>query len=76
MPYNAASKATPPKNKRSLVNSFQPQEIVKILEALETEPVKWRTIVHLMIVTGCRRGEIMGAEMGACRLGPLPALHM
>ncbi len=62
VPYNAASKSTPPKNKRSLVNSFQPQEIVKILEALETEPIKWRTIVHLMIVTGCRRGEIMGLK--------------
>lgn len=44
------------------VNSFQPQEIAAILEALEQEPVKWCTSVHLMIVTGCRRGEIMGLK--------------
>ena len=60
--YNAASKATPPKALPPEVNSFQPQEITAILEALEEEPIKWRTIVHLMIVTGCRRGEIMGLK--------------
>ncbi len=62
VPYNAASKATPPKALPPEVNSFQPQEITAILEALEEEPIKWRTIVHLMIVTGCRRGEIMGLK--------------
>ncbi|MGN0965879.1 MAG: site-specific integrase [Dysosmobacter sp.] len=40
----------------------QPNEITDILAALETEPIKWRCIVHLMIVTGCRRGEIMGLK--------------
>ena len=30
-----------------------------ILDALQQEPIKWRTITHLLIVTGCRRGEIM-----------------
>ncbi len=62
VPYNAASKATPPKVRRAPVNTFQPNEITAILEALESEPLKWRTIIHLMIVTGCRRGEIMGLK--------------
>lgn len=62
VPYNAASKATPPKVRRPVVNSFQPEEISAILEALEKEPVKWHTMVHLMIITGCRRGEIMGLK--------------
>lgn len=62
VPYNAASKATPPKARRAEVNTFQPDEIAKILAALEEEPIKWRCIVHLMIVTGCRRGEIMGLK--------------
>ena len=62
VPYNAASKATPPKSRRPKANSFQPQEITAILDALEQEPIKWRTIVHMMIVTGCRRGEIMGLK--------------
>jgi len=62
VPYNAASKATPPKAHRTEVNSLQPDDIVAILEALEDEPLKWRTIVHLMIITGCRRGEILGLK--------------
>ena len=62
VPYNAASKATPPKAKRAKVDSYQPEEITRILEALENEPLKWQAIVHLMIITGCRRGEIMGLK--------------
>ena len=62
VPYNAASKATPPKVVRKEVNYFQPDEIAAILDALESEPLKWRMITHLLIVTGCRRGEIMGLK--------------
>lgn len=62
VPYNAAAKATPPKALRSEVNTLQPEEIVAILEALKNEPLKWQAIVHLMIVTGCRRGEIIGLK--------------
>lgn len=60
VPYNAAAKATPPKVEKHDPNYFQPEQITAILEALETEPLKWQLITHLMIVTGCRRGEIMG----------------
>lgn len=62
VPYNAASKATPPRARRKEVNTFQPEEIVNILSALENEPIKWHCLIHLMIVTGCRRGEICGLK--------------
>lgn len=62
VPYNAAAKATPPKSKSPEPNFFQPHEIAEILAALESEPLKWRTITHLLLVTGCRRGEIMGLK--------------
>ena len=64
VPYNAAAKATPPKVERRDPNYFQPEQITAILEALEQEPLKWQLITHLMIVTGCRRGEIMGLQWG------------
>ena len=60
VPYNAAAKATPPRTTKKDPNYFQPETISAILEALESEPLKWRLITHLLIVTGCRRGEIMG----------------
>lgn len=60
--YNAASKATPPKDVQKSPNYFQPEQIADILKALKSEPLKWRLITHLLIVTGCRRGEIMGLK--------------
>lgn len=58
--YNAAAKATPPKAKKKEVNYFQPEDIIRIREALNGEPMKWKVITHLLLITGCRRGEIMG----------------
>lgn len=62
VPYNAAAKATPPKAEKHDPNYFQPETIAAILAALESEPLKWQLITHLMIVTGCRRGEVMGLQ--------------
>ena len=62
VPYNAAAKATPPRVEKHDPNYFQPAQIAAILSALEKEPLKWQLITHLMIVTGCRRGEIMGLK--------------
>lgn len=62
VPYNAAAKATPPKVRKTAPNYFQPDTISKILDALKTEPTKWQLITHLLIVTGCRRGEIIGLK--------------
>lgn len=62
VPYNAAAKASAPKQSRHTANYFQPDEIAAILDALDDEPIKWHTITHLLIVTGCRRGEIMGLK--------------
>lgn len=43
-------------------NYFQPETISEILKALEAEPLKWQLITHMLLVTGCRRGEIMGLK--------------
>lgn len=60
--YNAAAKAAPPKVERKIPNYFQPEQIRDILDALEDEPILYRTLTHLMIVTGCRRGELVGLK--------------
>lgn len=62
IPYNAASKAMPPAVSRKKAEYFQPEQITLILSALEDEPEKWRVLTHLLIVTGCRRGEIAGLK--------------
>jgi len=65
IPYNPAHKATPPKLMRREVECFQPDEVQKINKCLENEPIKWRAITHLLLITGCRRGEIMGLHWSA-----------
>jgi integrase len=62
VPYNAAAKATPPQPKRHEPNYFQPETVYKILDAVESESIKYRTFVKMLIVTGCRRGEISGLK--------------
>lgn len=33
-----------------------------IREALESEPAKWKMITHLLLITGMRRGELLGLK--------------
>ena len=59
---NVADRAIPPKVEQKDVNYFQPEQVAAIREALEQEPVKWKILVHLLLITGARRGEILGLK--------------
>lgn len=65
IPFNPASNATLPKVTKKEVNYFQPEQVAAIREALELEPIKWKTITHLFLITGARRGEILGLKWSA-----------
>lgn len=60
--YNAARRATLPRQVKKEVRFFQPEEVAAIREALEGEPIKWRTLTHLLLISGARRGEIVGLK--------------
>ena len=62
VPFNVAGKATLPKLERHEVTYFQPEQVEAIRDALELEPIKWRTLVHMLLITGARRGEILGLK--------------
>ena len=62
MPFNVAARATLPKAEHKDVNYFQPEQVAAIREALEQEPMKWKTLVHLLLITGARRGEVLGLK--------------
>ena len=62
IPMNVAARAEPPKVEKHEPNYLQPTTIPLMLDALEREPLKWRMLVHLMLVTGARRGEIRGLK--------------
>lgn len=65
IPFNIAAKATLPKAEKKAVNYFQADQVNAIREALESEPLKWKTLVHLFLITGARRGEILGLKWAA-----------
>lgn len=58
--YNPVESSNVPPKKKSEVNYYQPEEISKIWDCLDKEDIKWQVIISLLIVTGCRRGEIAG----------------
>ena len=62
IPYNPAAKATPPKAEQKEANYFEVEDIKRIRDCLELEPIKWRAAVHLLLITGARRGEILGLK--------------
>lgn len=62
VPFNVARKAMLPKAQQKEVNYFQPEQVAAIRDALEPEPIKWRTLVHMLLITGARRGEILGLK--------------
>ena len=62
VPFNVASRATLPKAEHKEVNYFQPEQVSAIRDALEQEPIKWKMLVHLLLITGARRGEVLGLK--------------
>ena len=57
IPFNPANRATPPKVAVSEAEHLEPEEIGRILEALEDEPLRWKALIHFLLASGCRRGE-------------------
>lgn len=62
VPYNAATKATPPHPQKKEPNYFQQETVFDILDAVEQEPLKYQVFVNLAVVTGARRGELAGLK--------------
>ncbi len=65
IPYNPAAKATPPKANKSKINYFEYDDLEKIQAAVDKLSLKWRTIIHLLMITGCRRAELCGLKWDA-----------
>ena len=61
--YNAADKATPPKNEKKQVAFLDDEQIRTILHWVKQEPLKWQVVINLLAFTGGRRGEIAGLKI-------------
>lgn len=59
---NPADRVIPPKSETPEVEYYQPEDIEAIQNALENEPIKWKTFTYILLVTGARRGEVVGLK--------------
>lgn len=65
IPVNPARRASPPKSIAPEANYFQVSDVKRIVQCLERESIKWKTITYLLMFSGCRRGEILGLKWGS-----------
>ena len=67
IPRNPMDKVSRPVPRKDEIRETEAQaltvdELRAVLEALEAEPLKWQALVHVLIDTGCRRGECCGLK--------------
>ena len=62
IPYNPAAKASAPKVGKTKPDFYEPDTVAAILDAAEQEPIKWKTMLHLFLITGRRREDICGLK--------------
>lgn len=60
---NPAARVKPPKvETQTEARHFEEAEVEKMLELLETEPIKYKAMIYITLFTGCRLGELSGLE--------------
>lgn len=59
---NVAEKVKLPRRVKREVEALQLVEIYVIHEFAKSLPIKWRVIIHLLTITGMRRGELCGLK--------------
>jgi integrase len=59
---NPAVRADAPKVRKKDPKCYDEEETFLLLDLLEKAPIKYRTIINIALVSGCRLGEIMGLE--------------
>lgn len=67
VPVNPMDKVERPKARKGEIKDkdvkfYSAEEVQRIFVALENEPLKWRTLMQLLIDTGIRRGKCCGLQ--------------
>ncbi|MBR3000452.1 MAG: site-specific integrase [Oscillospiraceae bacterium] len=57
---NPAKRANPPKLQHHDVNFFDDDVVRAILKAADSEPIKWKALLYVLLFSGVRKGELLG----------------
>lgn len=61
---NPAERAEKPKVKRKESPYLEEDEVRRMLDLLQHEPIMWRTVITFDLFSGLRRGELLGLKWG------------
>lgn len=59
---NPCERVKPPKVERKEADYYNIEEVNKMMELLENEPLKYKVMIHIVIFCGLRRGELANLE--------------
>lgn len=62
IPENVARRADPPIVKHKEIDCLNEDEVANVLNLLEEEPIQYKTMITMLIMFGCRKGELCGLE--------------
>jgi integrase len=66
--HNPVSKVKKPKITQKETDVYDEEEVFNLLMALKKEEQRWRVLITLAVLTGMRKGELLGLEWGSVDL--------
>lgn len=57
---NPNQNVTPIKVHKKEIECYSPEEVERLIEVLQNEPIKYQAVILLALDSGCRRGELTG----------------
>lgn len=57
-----SDRITLPKTEEEMTEIFTEEELNRLFEALQAEPLQYKVLIHLALNTSCRRGELVGLK--------------
>lgn len=62
IPYNPCGRVKAPKVERTEANCLDEVQAAELIKALDAEPLRYKTLIMLLLYSGMRRGELCGLE--------------
>lgn len=66
---NPNNNVSPIKVHKKEIECYSPNDVEKLVEALQNEPIKYQAVIFLALDSGCRRGELTGLNWNDVDLG-------
>lgn len=63
-PTDGLTQKEKPHRDKKQIDFMTPEETIRFLSCLESEPLYWKALMNVLVTTGLRRGEAVGLQWG------------